>query len=288
MSYPLSQSYSKQQTPYRVKGFRVEVTKVTGIWPRKVYVQWDLKKPSAPTGYTFTIHRSENQTGPWEEVATGLADLYFYVDDSFPAPADNTSPGLFSMKRTVYYRVSVDGPDGASEDVHLLEAGVDRRRKNIIRKLRRDAGVMLKKGNGTEFAVLKRRWHGEKCSCVSSTGQSVRSKCRECMGTGVKYGYWDPVYGFAQRTAAPVDNHTGTPGTTETHYLEVRMLDIPQVTPKDILVFLRDNKRFIVDRVITTEIHATTVHQELQVSEINRSAVEYNIPVDRWHNPGWF
>jgi hypothetical protein len=147
---------------------------------------------------------------------------------------------------------------------------------------------MLRKVDGTEVAVFKRRWWGEKCTCRSAVGVTTRSHCADCHGTGIKLGYWNPVYTFAKRSSAPVDNHTGTPGTVETHNLQVIMPYIPEVSPKDILVFLRDNKRYIIDQPVTTEIHTVTSHQELAVSELAHSAVEFDLEADSWHAPKWF
>jgi hypothetical protein len=290
MPTPLSQAYSKQKSPYRTSNFKVEITRTVGLWPRRVFVQWILRKPSTATGYTFNVYRSGGANGPWAQVATDLVDTYFFVDDTFNAPQDRSKPGLFSMRQTLYYKVTVNhATDAPSEVIRALEPGLDRRRAGIVRKLRRDAHVALKKGSGTQVAILKRRWWGEPCpECKTSTGQSTRSHCSTCHGTGIVEGYWDPVYGYATRSSAPVNNQTSSGGVTETHFLQVKMEYIPEVAPRDILVFLRDNKRYLIDRVVTTEIHTKTVHQELEVSELAHSAVEFNLTADNWHTPPWF
>ncbi len=290
MPTPLSQSFGKQKSPYRKGDFRVVITRTTGLWPRRVFVQWMLRNPSEATGYTFQVYRSGSSEGPWTQVATNLVDTFLFVDDTFPSPTDRSAPGLFSMRRTLYYKVEVThATDTPAEDIQQLEAGLDRRRAGIVRKLRRDAHVALKKGSGTEVAIIKRRWWGEPCTnCQTATKQSTRSHCSDCWGTGIVTGYWDPVYGYATRSAAPVENQTSPEGVTETHFLRVKMEYIPEVMPRDILVFLRDNKRYIVERVVTTEIHTQTVHQELDVSELAHSAVEFNLEADLWHTPVWF
>ncbi len=290
MPVPLSQSYGKQRSPYHKGEFRIDITRTVGLWPRKVFVQWMLRNPSAATGYTFQVYRSGSSNGPWKQIATDLIDTFYFLDDMFSAPEDRSAAGLFSIRRTLYYKVTVEhATDSPAEVVEQLEAGVDRRRAGIVRKLRRDAGVALKKGSGTEVAILKRRWWGEPCpKCLSATKQSTRSHCFTCFGTGIEAGYWDPVYGFATRSAAPVENVTSPEGVTKIHPLQVKMEYIPEVMPRDVLVFLRDNKRYMIDRVLTTEIHTQTVHQELEVSELAHSAVEFNITADHWHTEPWF
>lgn len=289
MTIPTSQTFGKQKTPPKKGTFRVVIKRTTGIWPRKVFVQWILRDPTSDTGYIFSVYRAGSAEGPWDAVALDLTDTYYFLDDTFPAPEDRTKPGLFSLRRTIYYKVVVRHPtDGDAETVKKLEADLPRRQQGIVRKLRRDAAVALKKGSGTEVAILKRRWWGETCTCKSASGVVTRGHCKECHGTGIKYGYWEPVYGFAIRSATPVDVGTENQGNVESHRLQVIMLDVPEVERYDILVFLRDNKRYIVNRVVPTEIHTVNVHQELDVSELARSSREYAMEVDPWRDPKWF
>lgn len=289
MPVPLSQTYGKQDSPPKKDTvLHIEITRTVALWPRKILVQWILRNPTSGNGYVFTLYRSSSLSGPWYEVGS-VIDNYLFVDNTFEAPNNQTQDDLFSLRRTVYYRVLVTHPvDGTTEAIRKVEAATDRRRAGIIRKLRRDAAVALRKGSGTEVAILKRRWWGEPCTCRSKVGIATRAHHAPCNGTGIITGYWDPVYGFATRSSDSVNVATNEKGNEESKFIQVKMLDIPEVSRYDILVFLRDNKRFIVENVLPTEIHAITVHQELQVSELARSSREYNLIVDPWHDPEWF
>jgi len=289
MPVPTSETVWKQKTPPKKGIFRVVINRITGLWPRKVLIQWIIREPTQATDYFFNVYRSGSAEGPWEELATDL-DNYYFLDDNFPAPNDRSEPGLFSMRRTLYYRVVATHPiDGTVDVVQKLEASLDRRRAGIVRKLRRDAAVALKKGSGTQVAILKRKWWGEPCEiCRAATGQTTRGHCKECNGTGIIHGYWGPVYGYATRSATPTNVGTENQGNVEVHQVQIKMLDIPEVERYDILVFLRDNKRYIVNQVLPTEIHTVNVHQELNVSELSRSSREYSLEVDPWHDPKWF
>lgn len=290
MTVPTSQTVWKNETPPKKGTFKVVVTRTTALWPRKVFVQWIVREPKSTSGHLFSLYRSGSSEGPWETLFEAIPDIYYHLDENFPAPSNRSDAGLFSLRRTLYYKVVVSHPsDGVAETVQKLEASLDRRRQGIVRKLRRDAAVMLHRGSGTEVAILKRKWWGEPCEiCRSSTGQTTRSHCSSCHGTGIVYGYWDPVYGFATRSATPVDVGTESQGNVERHQVQVKMMDIPEVERYDILVFLRDNKRYIIDQVLPTEIHTVNVHQELVVSELARSSNEYALEVDPWRDPGWF
>ena len=286
MVVPLSQTYGKQRTPWRQRGFRIEVIRVVSLWPRRIFVQWLLRKPTQSSGYIFDVYRSGSSEGPWTQVASALEDTYHFTDDTFPSPSDRTQAGLHSLRKTLYYKVVVShAQDGSSETIQNLEAGLDRRRQGQLRKLRRDASVSLRKGQGTEVAIFKRKWWGEACTCRAKTGQTTRTHCADCHGTGIVAGYWTPVYGFGKRSAAPVAVQTASAGKVETHYIRIIILDIPQVQADDVFVFLRDNKRYIVKSVTTTELQTVTVHQELIASELSRAAVEYDLEADNIHTP---
>jgi hypothetical protein len=218
-----------------------------------------------------------------------IVDTYYYLDDSFPSAENSSTVTQYSMRREPYYKVTVTHlTDGTAETIGKLEAAADRRRRGIIHKLRRDAHVALRNGNGTEVAVLKRKWFGEPCSCRSAAGPITRSHCGICHGTGVVAGYWSPVYGFASRSAASVEVRTDVEGKTERHVLRAITEYIPEIIPQDILVFLRDNKRYIVIEVTPTEIQTVNVHQELVLSELSRASVEYGVTADKWNEPPWF
>jgi len=287
MGTPYSQTYGKQRTPALPKNFSVEITRTVAAYPKQVFVQWTLRKPPSGTGFTFDIYRSGSSEGPWEELATDLVDTFFYVDAKFGKKHD---ANLFSIQRVIYYRIVCHYTDVTVEDIRQLEPGLDRRRKGIRRKLIRDASKALKLVTGTEVAILKKRRWGERCThCVSKgTSQNVRAHCAYCWGTGFLHGYWDPVYGYAQRRRVPVQTQIAPEGNVETHRIEILMLNVPKVEPGDLLIFLRDDTRYLVEMSNPTQLHSVDVHQEVQVSELSRSSREYGPPVDPWHDPVWF
>ena len=292
MAHPTSQTFGKETSPLDHPEYRVEFTRLVQHKTRQVYLQWTLRNPPAADGFTFTLYRSGSSNGPWEQIpsdVTQFLDTFNYVDNNFEAPRDQSAPGLDMMRNALYYRLVVTHLAGSPvECVGLLENALDKRRRAIVKKLRRDAEIKIRKGSGTEVAILKRKWWGEPCVCRSSVGQTTRSHCAVCHGTGIVSGYWDPVYTYGKRTATSVDEQTSSRGVTERQNILATIPYVPQVMPRDILVFTRDNKRYIVDRVQPTEIHTVDIHQELIVSELSPSSVEYDVAVDPWHQPEWF
>jgi hypothetical protein len=256
-----------------------------------VYIQWQLRNGTQAIGYNFTVYRAGSPSGPWEPVVAGLTDVYYFLDDTYPAPTDRTEPALMSLHNVIYYKVHVTNSiDGEAEASQIIEGGLDRRRRSMVKKLRRDAWIKIRKGSGTEVAVLKRRWWGTECDCKTKTGVVTRAHCSKCNGTGIidGHGYWNPTYTFGKRSASNLMAQTTSEGKTEANRILVTIPYIPRVEPEDVLVFLRDDKRFMVENVSLTELHSVTVHQELQVTELAKSAREYNMLVDNWHDPQWF
>jgi hypothetical protein len=194
-----------------------------------------------------------------------------------------------SIQRAHYYKVTVlHTVDGASEAISHIEAALDKRRQGILRKLRRDAYIMLKKGNGTEVAILKRKWWGESCDCRTLTGQVTRAHCKKCNGTGIVTGYWSPVYTYASHAATPTQVRTAPQGNVEINTMRILLPDIPEVSRYDVLVYIRDNRRFMIEEVVATAIHSVTVHQEMEVSELAKTAREFDLLVDPWRQPAWY
>jgi len=292
MGAPQSIVGRKQKSPTKTSNtLQVKITRVTPVWPRKTYIQWLLRNPPEATGYTVNVYRAESSEGPWTLLTqTALNDAYYYVDDQQSAPHDGTEPSQFSLRRIQYYRVTVESAEGdvAAADTPSMPP-LDRRREGIWRKLVRDAHLMLKKGIGTEVAVLKKRTWGEPCTnCQTAMQRTARSHCSTCYGTGFVGGYWNPVYTWANRGTSPVEVQITQEGKTEIHQIQGILGFVPWVEVDDILCFIRDNKRYRIDRVMTTEIHTRTVHQELLLSELSRSSAVYKINVDSWRDPEWF
>ncbi len=293
MTVPTSQTYKVEESPPRTSGLRVTITQTEAFYPRQIYIQWVLRNTVRDDTFTFNLYRSGSAEGPWENIGEDLVDTYNFIDDDFPSDYSKTSASLFSINRALYYKLEVtSGTAQTAETIKKLEPGLDRRRRGIHRKLVRDAGIYFKKVMGTEVAVFKRRWWGETCTeCRSSTGQSTTARCGSCYGTGIKLGYWEPVFGWAQRKPTSIEGAsaaTDTAGTQETNRIMVYMHRIPQVQDRDVLVFLRDDRRYIIESVTPTQIHSVDVHQEVLVSELARSSVEYLLLADPWRDPPWF
>lgn len=269
----------------------VNITRVLPIYPNAVFVQWDLTGVTESGSYVVDVYRGGSQNGPWEAIALGRYDTYNYLD-RLPT-AVNNDPNLLSLMRGIFYKIVVTPPSGVVNQAYAyssIEPKLDGRFKLLKRKILRDESVMLRKLNGVEVAVLKRMKWGPRCTqCYDKyTRQSTRGNCTTCYGTTFMPGYHTPIITLARRGTIPKSKHLTPQGDMELEMTRVMLLDAPKVSPDDVLVFLRDNRRFLVKEVMATELKTVTVHQSLSVVELARSSVEYRIKVDSDRIPPLF
>lgn len=288
---PHSVVAGKQYSPVKHNNaLKVEITRTYIMWPRRVFIQWVIRNPQPNTAYTFQVYRAGSSEGPWSLLGGVFNPEYFFVDEEFGGvEAGVEKPNLYSMLRTLYYKLVVEGSDGSTaEIVKKAEPWNDRRHMGIRRKLTRDAYIALKVAMGTEVAILKRRRWGELCDCLSSTAQPTLAHCPSCHGTKFVGGYWNPVYTYGYKGSRPVQTQVMMEGVVETRQTTAIIPLLPSVEYEDVIVFLREGLRYTVKESNPTQIHNTDVHQELIVSELATSSSEYDIPVGPWTDPCWW
>ena len=272
----------------------VEITRLLPLFPRGVFLQWDLINPTEVGSFRFDVYRSGGPEGPWEPLALGGVDIYNF-SDVLPTTSTQSVGAInqLSLTRGIFYRVVVTPPSGCDNEVEvvsIVEPRLDGPQRLLKRKILRDESLTFKKLNGVEVAVCKRMHWGPRCTvCWDKTTKAVtRANCSTCFGTGFTPGFFAPILTLGRRGTLPAAKQLAPQGIAEYRPTQVTILDAPKVEPDDVLVFLKDNKRFIVKAVIQTELKTVGVHQKLEVSELARSSVEYRIVVDPTRIPPLF
>ena len=272
----------------------IEITRLLPLFPRGVFLQWDLINPTEVGSFRFDVYRSGGPEGPWEPLALGGVDIYNF-SDVLPTTSTQSVGAInqLSLTRGIFYRVVVTPPSGCDNEVEvvsIVEPRLDGPQRLLKRKILRDESLTFKKLNGVEIAVCKRMHWGTRCTvCWDKTTKAVtRANCSTCFGTGFTPGFFAPILTLGRRGTLPAAKQLAPQGIAEYRPTQVTILDAPKVEPDDVLVFLKDNKRFIVKAVIQTELKTVGVHQKLEVSELARSSVEYRIVVDPTRIPPLF
>lgn len=270
----------------------IQITRLLPLFPRGVFFQWDLVDSTESGTYVFDVYRSGSPEGPWTALITGAANIYNY-SDVLPTTAtqDAAEINQLSLTRGIFYRVVAIPPSSNRvEVVSVVEPRLDGPQRLLKRKILRDESLMFRKLNGVEIAVCKRRHWGPRCTvCWDKVTKTVtRASCIACYGTGFTSGYFTPILTLGRRGTLPAAKQLAPQGVSEYRPTQVTILDAPKVEPDDLLVFLKDNKRFIVKAVIQTELKTVGVHQKLEVSELARSSIEYRLAVDAERIPPLF
>lgn len=269
----------------------IHITKVTPLYPRKIFVQWDLDDPEESGSYTFKIERSGSSEGPWETLHAGAQNTYNYIDDFNQQPAylDDGKPHLYGFTLNFYYRITVIPPSGclhgAISEPHGLETELDRVSQGLRRRLRYDEHIVFKRLNGVRLAVLKRKRWGTRCpECYDPvTRASMKEQCSTCFGTSFVDGYWQPVILWG-RINTPTNINVqlqGAPRTTKENATHViTLLDTPLLQDRDLIVETATNNRHLVLRQTHTELRRRSVHQQVTTALMEHGSIEYLLPVD--------
>ena len=253
------------------------ITRILPLYPKTNFVQWSIDDPDSIVS-SFALLRSGSPTGSFETVVTGLPpDTFFFNDDS---------PNPYGLTNRIWYKVQAVPLTGAINsvfsDAYSVSSNKYDAKNKILRKARRDLEVTLSKLSGVRVTILKRKRYGERCpDCFNpQTKDVVTSRCATCYGTSYRDGYHEGFPTWAKIDPASTQEIFDRSGPSEVAMFGITILDYPLVELDDVIVENATNRRFVVKRKASTESRGSVVHQDLQVSELSRAAVEYDIPVD--------
>ena len=255
-----------------------DIKQVLPVYPDYIHVQWTVEdKEGAFLG--ADVLRSTSPAGPYDTIASDLdSSTFFYTDYDV---------NLSGLSTKYWYILKANSTHNLDEYVLSTAKTVEYTpekgyRGRIVRRARRDLGVILERLNGVRVIILKKKRFGPRCSkCFNPvTKDTIYSSCNTCYATSYEGGYHDPVYTFGKLDPVPVQPSLGASGTTEAAITGLTIADYPDVEYDDIVIESHTNRRFKVQRKVTTEGSRAVAHQDLQISELSRDASEYLIPVE--------
>ena len=225
---------------------------------RDLYYKVKAVPPSGEPNAVYT--RPVNLDGHAETEIDGPAPVMGYTADTSYQTEEDPQTGLAPRPRY---------PDGAA------------RRRLLRRKILREEYVLLKKLAGIEFYLLKRRHFGTRCTnCYDPLTKEVTlSNCPICYGTSWVGGYHNAIPLLGRRAASQVAANMTQQTKSETNFTRIQLLDFPRVDEEDILVEKYSDQRYLVKSRYFTSLKTIPVHQTVAVSELERQAVEYSVPI---------
>lgn len=263
---------------------KVKITLTTSVIPTGMFVQWTVQEPSEVGEYSFTLERSGGPVGPWDLVLGDTPSQYAVLDklDQTPTSGTYTRPNQLTFYDRLYYKVTCRTPSGTilTDIGETGPASPSPRMVGYQRKLVRDFRLSLK-FTGTLIAVLKRRTWGARCSrCYDlRTKQVVRSECNACWGTSFTGGYWAPLLTYGKKSATATSVALTPEQKSDSNDAQIWLPMFPQLERDDVLVSLKDQRRYRVDRQVQPEIQLSGVHQVVTCQELAHDHVIYRLPV---------
>ena len=242
-------------------------------------VFWEVGSLAGPTvdsqpheiyDYEFYVLRSESALGPFDVIGGPFRDTYSFRD---------IRVSLLHKYRQYFYKIRVTHkPTGQSEEFGpsaSFEAEPDLIAAEVIRQ----ENILFREFIGRKCWVYNPRTFGPRCSCYDlSLGRRTRANHATCFGTGWLGGYLSPVEVHVQIDPSPKSIVPTSTGEQQNNNTTARLTPFPPINPRAILIE-SENRRWRVVSVTQTQRLRSVLRQELQLHEIPRGDIEYDLPV---------
>jgi len=232
-------------------------------------VSWKIKPTTEDISlYTFSVKRAQSPDGPFNEIKT-LSEQFVYHD---------TDINLEHKYREFYYKIRVyetaDPSNYLESDFAYLPNKPDVYAAEIIRR----NNLLLKNYVGVECYIYIIKTYGQLCAnCFDYVKHRRRtSDCPVCFHTSYVGGYFGPIISRVNfNPSQKMIQQSGfemMPDNTAAW-----MSNYPPLKPKDVIIE-NGSRRWRVVEQSQTEKKRIPVHQMLQLSQINRTDIEYQLP----------
>lgn len=250
---------------------RIERLAVRSLDIAQLEVTWETDSSQFDVlDYTFQVLRSESSEGPFDPLTAEFEDRYIFVDRRVP---NSYRFRQFWYKIRVRRKLTgehVDfGPETQAAEADLVASAIRRNQQTVFTQV-----------TGRMCWLIPRRTFGARCRNCWDPGLSARKRatCNECFDTSFTRGYLNPIEVWAQvdpvvKAVQTQQNQQGQQQNTT-----ARLTFYPLVKPGDLLVEA-ENLRWRVANVETSERLRAPVKQQLTMSAVQPTDIEFNIPL---------
>lgn len=240
-------------------------------------VTWEVRSSTLdPQDFDWVIERSESPEGPWTAIAGPFQDRYRFIDNQV---------NLLRRWRQLYYRI-VSTSKGDTSNVSISSAVTLAAEPDLIaQEIQMLERTVNTEFNGRRCYLFPVRTFGQYCpNCMDvsgrgSTYRKLRSNCLTCYDTQYVKGFFNPIELFIQIDPSVKSIQPLQTGETEQSNTSARMGNYPLLKPRDIIIEA-ENRRWRVTQVTPTERLRAVVRQEMQLHELVKGDIEFQLPVN--------
>ena len=245
------------------------------LFYNKVIIEWSI--PAQLGACTFNIYKSANDVGPWEKLnLTPLSNTNFIVD---------TATQDFSKFRKSWYTVEVRLPSPDLRYFASVPTSWESKRTNLMelraQEITRRETVLLNSFNGIDSYIFRRMYFGQRCpNCWDPNIEKVtQDHCPVCLGTSFTGGYYPGIPTKICYDISPNSTTLTYLGKMETNQTSCWTINTPEVSTLDLILRVPDFKLFRIEGFNSTELQAKPVRQMMNITEMAKSSVEFNLIV---------
>lgn len=236
------------------------------------HITVEFKVPSQWGNCTFDIYRGDTNLGPWEKITPAPISGTFFKD---------SAQDEVSKYNDSWYIVECRLPDGRR--IQGQPETWRPKRNNWVeiraKEIERREILLLEKFTGQKSMLFKRRYFGLRCrNCWNATIEKVtKDHCQVCLGTSYEGGFFPGYETLFQYDPIQKDATLGYQGLTEPEQMVGWTISKPVIDAHDLLLRMNDFRLYRIERVSQTELQGQVVRQVVNLTELGKDSVEYNL-----------
>lgn len=248
----------------------------------RVLIRWDLSPTNQNlSSLVFYLDRSEDGAD-WTPIAGPIPSSSLHEVIDYTA-------NLYDLQKVYYYRVRAveRSPDGTEELQEFISGAADTNGDVDLTALYiiEEHLFAYRYVYGVPVLIYKKRMDGEHCpECWDEVLKKVtKSNCKTCFGTGKMEGYYPPIEAWMKIDPPPSQSGVNEQGVIQIARTLAEFTNYPELRPSDLIFEPQYHYFWRVASAQGPEKNRAMILQQLQLTAVNRSDVEYRleIPQDR-------
>lgn len=244
--------------------------KINIVFLKEAVVEWVI--PATWNNCTFNVYSSPNEQGPFVKINTSALVGNHFVDSTIKSD---------SKYRTSFFVVEVEFPTG--QKTKSFPVTWENKRSSWVelraKEIQRRESLLLSKFTGVDSYIFKKRTFGKRCNvCWDTELEKVtQDHCQTCLGTSFVGGYFPGFKTKIQYDPTPNQSVLASQGIIEQNTIPAWTIGYPKIDTFDIIFRIPDSSMYRVNVIQTTELQSVLVRQMLQITELDKESVEFNL-----------